>query len=222
MVLQPQPDNRAAKKGALVLAAGYSKRFGGSKLTAILDNGNTVFQQTLQKLSAATENILIVTRTELIEDGLFDTGICHFDSLRRHAFTHSANAASPDSTIRVALCEDSNLGMGHTLAFGISQITGWDACLVCLGDMPFVRTATYQQLLAELTTDNIVVAEYHGATGNPVGFGKNYFAELQKVSGDTGGRELIRRNSHHLVKVTVNDNAVLQDIDTREDLTRFQ
>lgn len=204
------------KKGILVLAAGYSSRFGGSKLSAVLSNGSTVLQQTLQQISAATDNIVVVTRRELIEEGIFDSGVCHADSLRRRT------GIDRTSALRMVVCKDSQLGMGHTLAFGISQIDDWDACLVCLADMPFIRTSTYQQLLAVLQIDNIVIPEYQGKTGNPVGFGKNYFENLLGLSGDAGGREIIQAASQQVIRVAVNDGAVLEDIDTRADLQRLQ
>jgi len=204
------------KKGVLVLAAGFSSRFGGSKLNAILGNGSTVLQQTLQHVSAASDNILIITRSELIEDGILDSGVCHSDSPGRNI------TADQKSALRTVLCEDSHLGMGQTLSFGISQIRDWDACLVCLGDMPFIRTSTYQQLLAVLQADNIVIPEYQGKTGNPVGFGKYFFEELLHLSGDTGGREIIQAYPQQVLRISVSDGAILEDIDTRADLQRLQ
>ena len=208
------------KKGVVILAAGYSSRFGGSKLSAILGNGSTVLQQTLQRISAATDNIVIVSRQELIEEGVFDSGICHSDTLRRN--TSRNTSADQTSKLRMVLCDDSYLGMGQTLAFGISQITDWDACLVCLGDMPFIRTSTYQQLLSVLQTDNIVIPEYQGKAGNPVGFGKKFFETLLRLSGDTGGREIIQAHPQQVRRVSVSDGAILEDIDTRADLQRLQ
>lgn len=210
-------------KGALVLAAGYSRRFGGGKLSAVLDSGNTVLQQTLQRIGAATEHILVVTRQELIDDGLLDTGICHASPIR----PGSSSATSPQGpALRVAVCEDAHLGMGHTLAFGVSQLLSlqgeeaWDGCLVCLGDMPFISPITYQQLLAELQVDNIVVPEARGRSANPVGFGRDFFPDLSRITGDGGGRELIRRSTSQVVRIPVSDTAVLQDVDTPEDLRR--
>jgi molybdenum cofactor cytidylyltransferase len=205
---------KAPLKGALVLAAGYSRRFGGSKLTAILPNGTTVLQQTLQRVSAAAERVVVVTRSELMEEGIFDTGACHVAS--RHPDD------GVDSPIRIVLYDESHLGMGHTLAFGASCIAGWDACLVCLGDMPFIRTSTYQQLFASLRPDRIVLPEYEGDTGNPVGFGSQFFGELQQTEGDMGGRDVLRAHQDKVVREQVTDGAVLQDIDTPDDLQRFR
>jgi molybdenum cofactor cytidylyltransferase len=202
--------------GVLVLAAGFSRRFDGSKLSAILGNGSTVLQQTLQRISAATDNIVIITRRELIEEGILDSGVCHSATLQCDSPAHQTSA------MRMVLCENSHLGMGHTLAFGISQIKDWDACLVCLGDMPFIRTSTYQQLLAAMHADNIVIPEYASKPGNPVGFGRIFFEKLARLSGDSGGREIIQADSQQVLRVSVNDGAILEDIDTRADLERLQ
>lgn len=209
-------------KGALILAAGFSTRYDGGKLDAILDNGSTVLQQTLQRISAATHDIVIITRSELIEQGLLDTGICQLDTLRRHALTRDHSQAPTDSSLQVFQCPDAHLGMGHTLAFGIRQLNHWDGCLVCLADMPFIRTSSYQQLLAELRPDNIVIPQYQEKQGNPVGFGRHFFPMLAKLQGDTGGRKLLQQARQHIKLVPLNDSAILQDIDTPEDLRRYQ
>ena len=56
----------AAKVGALVLAAGFSNRYGSIKLCAKLNNGHTVFAETLQRIRAAVSAVTIVTRPELV------------------------------------------------------------------------------------------------------------------------------------------------------------
>ncbi|MDT8428942.1 MAG: nucleotidyltransferase family protein [Pseudomonadales bacterium] len=209
-------------KGALILAAGFSTRYDGSKLAAILDNGSTVLQQTLQRISAATPNMVIITRNELIEQGVLDTGICQLDTLRRHAFTREHATATADSSLQIFSCPDAHLGMGHTLSFGIQQVSHWEACLVCLADMPFIRTSSYQQLLAQLRPDNIVIPQYQQEQGNPVGFGRQFFPQLARLQGDSGGRKLLRQARQHITLVSLNDSAILQDIDTPEDLQRYQ
>jgi molybdenum cofactor cytidylyltransferase len=190
----------AASVGVVVLAAGFSRRFGTVKLGATLSNGNTVFGQTLHHISQASNNILIVTRTEL-KDLLLRNG-------------------APSQSLLI--CPDAEQGMGHTLACGIRAIQGWDACLVCLGDMPFIEPQTYRQLLTALTPHNIVVPEYAGQRGNPVGFGAHWFDQLLHPEGDNGGRELLRANPAFVDAVVVADPAVLQDIDTPQDLERHQ
>jgi molybdenum cofactor cytidylyltransferase len=186
--------------GVVVLAAGFSRRFGTVKLGASLSNGNTVFGQTLHHIRQASNKLIIVTRAELADLLL----------------TSGAPAGS------LLICPEAEQGMGHTLACGMRAIQGWDGCLVCLGDMPFIQPQTYRQLLAALTPHNIVVPEYDGQRGNPVGFGAHWFEQLRQAEGDNGGRALLRANPQHLDTVLVADPAVLQDIDTPEDLARHQ
>ena len=185
------------KTGALVLAAGFSQRFGSIKLCAKLDNGKTVFQQTLQRISTNFHTVTVVTRPEL-----FPRLAC--DHADIHAFDHAER------------------GMGATLAYGIGLVQEWDACLICLADMPFIQEASYQLLADALSRDNIVIPVYQGQAGNPVGFGRAYFSHLQQLSGDCGGRPVVREYPEAVARLNIDDPAILWDIDTPDDLARYQ
>ncbi len=183
--------------GALLLAAGLSTRFGDTKLLATLYNGSTVFAQTYDRLSAAIEDVVVITRPEL------------------------ANALKLHGT-QIQIFANAHEGIGATLAFGIQFATHWDACFVCLGDMPFVSTATYSRLLESADPNLIVVPEYNGTRGNPVVFGGMHFNSLTKLRGDSGGKLILAERSNHLRLIQVADPAVLMDIDTPEDLATLQ
>ena len=43
-------------------------------------------------------------------------------------------------------CPDASAGMGATLANGVAACDDWRGLLVVLGDMPWVRPATYRSL----------------------------------------------------------------------------
>ena len=184
-----------SKFGALVLAAGFSRRFGADKLTTPMPDGNSLLQHTLANISSACEEILIVSRSE--------TGL----DLEQWPTTLFAGAEQ---------------GMGASLAWGISQLPAWDGCLVCLADMPFVQPRTYRLLAAELTSDNIVIPSLGNRRGNPVGFGRRFFAELTELNNERGGREIIRRHEAAVREIPVEDSAILMDIDTPADLSRYQ
>ncbi|MES3008525.1 MAG: nucleotidyltransferase family protein [Pseudomonadota bacterium] len=193
--------------GVLLLAAGFSRRFGSIKLQARLRNGSSVFEQTLTRIVAATPRILVVTRPDLLEVPL--------------AIQRVVRSLDQSVCIDVLQCPDSHLGMGHTLAFGMAHLPDWAGCLVCLGDMPFIATATYAQMLAALQHDTILLPQYEGEVGNPVGFGCDFFPALRAVQGDKGGRDVVRANRERVRVLPVTDAAVLQDIDTPEDLARL-
>ncbi len=184
------------KIGALVLAAGFSNRFGTIKLCAHLGDGRTVFQQTLDRLSAAIPHIEVATREDVapLIDG-YAENIHVFDGAEQ--------------------------GMGSTLAHGIQYFKDCHGCLICLADMPYVESKTYAQLAGELRADNIIIPVYQDKPGNPVGFGANFFPELALLSGDRGGRSVIEKHAPSVVHLPVGDPAILYDIDTPEDLSRL-
>lgn len=186
--------------GILLLAAGFSRRFGAVKLGATLHNGDTVIGRTVLQIRSATTQLLVVTRPQL------------HDLLLK-------NGARPEELV---ICHDADLGMGHTLAAGMAQIPSWDACLVCLADMPFIRPDTYFRMLQALQHDRITVPTYLGERGNPVGFGAEWFEALRHSKGDAGAREVVRGNPERIDCLEVDDPAILKDIDTPGDLARHQ
>lgn len=160
-----------------------------------MPDGNPLIRHTLENISSAFDDILIVSR--------------------------------PDSGLDlenwpVTLFEGAEQGMGASLAWGISRLPAWDGCLVCLADMPFVQPRTYRLLAAELTTGNIVIPAHMGRRGNPVGFGRRFFAELAELNDERGGRKIIRRHEADVLEIPVEDPAILMDIDTPDDLGRYQ
>lgn len=187
------------KTGAVLLAAGFSHRFGAIKLKQPMADGRTVLQQTLLRLHAAIPDIILVTRQSLLDAGVL------------------GDMQLPES-IRLALCPDADRGMGHSLAFGAGRLGDRDGCLVCLADMPFIRSETYAHLQANLQPDRIVMPRCQGRYGNPAGFGSAFFAELGRCRGDSGARAVIQAHSDCLRAVEVDDPAVHRDIDTPEDL----
>ena len=189
----------AVRVGALLLAAGYSERFGSSKLLAELDSGNTLFTQTRDRLKAVVPDYIAVTRPELAQQ------------LRE---------IEPG----INVCERARQGMGASLAFGIELAAAaqWDATLICLADMPFIESATYAQLAAAAKPDAIVIPCFDGRAGNPVSFGSQFYSDLLTLEGDAGGRVILQQHQPSVVKLAMDSESILADIDTPQDLAALQ
>lgn len=183
--------------GALLLAAGFSNRFGDTKLLAPLNNGKSVFAQTLARLQQAVADIRVITRPELEQE---------------------LSADAPELIVFPAAKQ----GMGASLAFGLKHVGDWDACLICLADMPFINPDTYRLLSEQARPDHITIPSFEGKPGNPVCFGSNFFTELRQLSGDSGGRELVKQHADAVHHIPVEDPGVLSDIDTPQDLIQLQ
>ena len=120
-------------------------------------------------------------------------------------------------------------GMASSLAFAAARLPAdWQAALVCLADMPFIRSETYYAIAAAIsaavaapaaaTPTKIVVPEFQGRPGNPVAFSAAFFPQLAALSGDGGARPLLRANPQSLQPLPVDDQAILIDVDREDDL----
>lgn len=195
--LQTVPD-----QGALVLAGGFGKRFGGDKRRWRLADGRTLLETTLDCYRGLFEPLIVVLRPE-----------------DKH---WSAELAGCE---RVFAAE-ARLGMGHSLAAGAAALDGFakqcgasKAVFVALGDMPWVKKATLQALRQAMPSTEAIVRPTHlGRPGHPVGFGCAYFPELRGLTGDLGAKGLLSRHADKLLSLAVNDPGVLRDLDRPADL----
>jgi len=114
-------------------------------------------------------------------------------------------------------------GLSTSLRAGLEALpSGIDGTLICLGDMPQVDTEVLSALTASFTGESaICVPVYRGRRGNPVLWGRRYFAEIMTLSGDAGARPLLARHREHVVEVEVASDGIFADVDTPADLARL-
>jgi molybdenum cofactor cytidylyltransferase len=91
-----------------------------------------------------------------------------------------------------------------------------------LGDQPLLKTTTIDCLIQAFRKHHlpIVVPLYGGRPGNPVIFGRALLPELQRLRGDTGGREIIRKNPDRVLSIPIRPQYIGWDVDTWEDYDR--
>ena len=124
---------------------------------------------------------------------------------------------------KVVLNPDSSGGIGSSIMAGLGAIDrNSEAVLYGLADKPFVTVATINRIIESYVTSRIgiVIPVYRGRRGNPVLFARDFFDELGTLSGDVGGKAVIRRHAESIREVKVDDDGILVDIDTRADFER--
>ena len=100
-----------------------------------------------------------------------------------------------------------------------------DAAIVQLGDMPGVNAALLDRLMAAFSPvegRSICVPTVGGKRGNPVLWDRRFFAEMAKVSGDTGAKHLIGEHADLVCEVEMTGEAAITDIDTPEALAAWR
>jgi len=188
----------------ILLAAGYSKRFGSNKLLEPLPAG----------APGAGTPIALAAARHLVE------------VLRNPIAVVRPRAAKlakllRDAGCEVVVCENAAEGMGTSLAAGVRAAAGADGWVIALADMPFLQPQTIRAIANALAAGAAIAApSYRGERGHPVGFARRFFAELAALRGDEGARELLKHYPGLLRLYDVDDPGILRDIDRPSDLTR--
>jgi molybdenum cofactor cytidylyltransferase len=186
----------------ILLAAGYSKRFGSNKLLQALPPGS----------SDAGVPIALASAKHLLE--VLPDSIA---VVRPRA--QKLAALLRDAGCNTVVCRNAAEGMGTSLAAGVRAATDADGWIVALADMPFIRGDTFRAVIGALESGAVIVAPAcRGQRGHPVGFGRSCFEELAALRGDHGARELLSRRADALVLRETGDPGVLRDIDRPSDL----
>ncbi len=126
--------------------------------------------------------------------------------------------ACPDAALAFVHAGDHAAGLSASLRAGIGAVPDWaDGVLVCLGDMPLVRAATMDRIIAAWAPSlgrTIIVPTWQGRRGNPVLWDRCHFARMAALSGDAGARRLLDAYAGEVAEVAVDDPGVLVDFDT--------
>lgn len=182
---------------AIVLAAGQSRRMGTvNKLLAEID-GVPMARRVVGAIAKSR-----VTSTHVV------TG--HQSAALR--------AALADCEVAFVDNPDYAQGLSASLRAGIGALDDEvDGALICLGDMPRIEPGHIDRLIAAFAPAEgraICVPTARGKRGNPVLFGRAFFADLARLAGDVGARHLIGEYGDQVHEVELADDGIFVDVDT--------
>lgn len=183
---------------AVVMAAGLSRRMGENKL--VMDfRGRPMLEHVLDLAANLDfdERILVTTRQTLDE-------------------------VTVPTVFSVVINEEPERGQGYSVSLGARAATG-DYIMFFAGDMPLLTACEAVRLLdaARASGGKIVAPEVDGKPSNPVIFPKSLRGELAGLSGDEGGRQVIRMHADMLETVQFYSERPFSDADTPEDYQRI-
>jgi len=187
--------------GALIIAAGFSRRFGSDKRLYKLKHDDPLLIATLRPYRRVFANVAVVVRSS---DSELSRLIA--DRLGRNAPI-------------VVPTDQAHLGMAASIADGVRALAAWDYLFLGLGDMPYVRAETLEELKARMDRARldrepcIVVPMLGDIPGHPVGFSREFFAELIALSGDRGARSVIDAHPAAVARIASDDPGIVTDVD---------
>jgi molybdenum cofactor cytidylyltransferase len=117
-------------------------------------------------------------------------------------------------------------GLSTSLRAGLAALPAKsDGALVLLGDMPFVEAGDVEALIVAFAAkdrNSICVPVRHGRIGNPVLWGRAYFPEMMRLSGDAGAKRLLEIHREHVTEVEAVSDGIFADLDAPSDLARLK
>lgn len=188
----------------IILASGEGKRMGKVKLTLPLGDKQLI-EWVLQAVKLAPlDKYFLVVRPE--DKEMIKIG----ESWGAEIVLNPEYRSGMSSSIRKALDQIS------------SEVV--EGIFILLGDQPLINPSIIYKMLKAFTPGKreIVVPFYKDKQGNPVLFDNYWKEELMKLSGDVGGRVLIKAHPERIKRVKIPDESIFIDIDREEDYLKIK
>lgn len=189
--------------GAVILAAGSSSRMGSPKQTLPFRGTSLLRRAALAALGAGCRPVVVVTGA-------------HAELSRRELDGLDA---------RDVLNPQWETGMASSIRAGIEGLIGADpeaaAAILMLCDQPHVTAGVLSGLIAahRATGRPVIASTYGGSFGVPAFFSRTLFAELTRLEGLSGAKEIIKRHASEARFLLFQGGEV--DVDTPDDFSRL-
>jgi molybdenum cofactor cytidylyltransferase len=182
--------------GAVILAAGASRRFGSPKQLAVID-GRTLLEHVIGAAMAGDLEPLVVVVPAWL----------------------SPPAGLDDGSVRWIRNPFPERGMSISLRLGLGALgADTSAALILLGDQPGIQPASITAVVGARGNRPMVAASADGVLAPPVLIERTHFHLADRLTGDVGLRQLLREHPDLVTRVPVPAHAA--DVDTPDDLDR--
>jgi len=181
----------------VVLAAGGSSRLGSPK-----------------QLVRVEERSLVVRAVESCLGGG-----CSRVSVVLGASAERIRPALRGRPVEVLVNDDWRSGIASSIRTAISALPDEaEGVVLAVCDQPRLSSDVVRRLIAAFdgAPERMVACEYAGTVGVPAVFGRGRFEELLQLRGDSGARQLLRKNLGTVVRLAWPDGAL--DLDLPADL----
>jgi len=188
------------KPPVVILAAGFSQRMRFHKLLLAKD-GKLLAEQMLYRLRSTGWGriAVVISDRSLIE------------------FIHREIPG-----VSIIINSKPDRGMISSLRLGLDWAgAGEPGVLAWPVDHPLIEVITLDKLRTAINAGKVVIPVYKDKRGHPTWWGQELWKKLYSMDADEGAREVLGLPDIEVVELSVNDESVLQNIDTIEDAERF-
>ena len=125
--------------------------------------------------------------------------------------------------------KDADLGMGHSIATGLTQITknlNFQSIAICPSDLPGLNADALINLINFFSKNPEMICRPakvgKSKMGHPVIFPHKYFEELKLIKGDMGARNILHKYGKDINRFETNEDSYFIDLDTPEDFNNWE
>jgi molybdenum cofactor cytidylyltransferase len=197
-----------SRTAAIILAAGTSSRMGAERNKLLLPLGKRpVLARVIEAVAGSrAQSIVLVLGHQAAQVRV---------QLQQEITEHAVQVVeNPD----YALGQSTSMQAGLRVLLALQPAGEMDSVIFLLGDQPLMTSRIIDQLieLREQSGKRILLPLYHGKRGNPVIFTLDLAPELFQVSGDEGGRGVLKRHPDDIATLEIDDATANLDVDSWE------
>ncbi|WP_313530703.1 nucleotidyltransferase family protein [Anaerotignum sp.] len=183
----------------IILASGYSKRFGENKLLYTINKKPMIFYIMHELSNLARANIVqtpyVVTQYEEISN------------------------LAKEMNFHALWNESAEKGICESIKLGVLEDNDSDAYMFFTGDQPYIKAEVISSFISAylMSKKELGCVIYNLTWYSPTIFSKKYRNELLSLKGDIGGKRILKSSPDDVFLFNVDFKSV-KDIDTKTDL----
>ncbi len=184
---------------SIIMASGNSVRFGEQNKLLCELNGKSIFETVLDTVlnSDVFSEIIVVTQYREIME------IC-----------------SKHKNVNVVENLNSSVGISESIKLGVKNTPSYiDGYMFIQADQIYVSKETLRKLCFKFkeNENHIIVPVYNNESASPKIFSKKYKDELLLLEGDNGGKDVVKKNISSVIKLNIENDYEIKDIDFEEE-----
>ena len=112
------------------------------------------------------------------------------------------------------------LGMSSSIKTGLKKISKKDkGFIIVQSDMPFIKTSDINKIYSSISKKRYLVhaLKFKNKIGNPIGFDSSVLVKFKRMSGDAGGKFMVKRLKKSTNYIKVLNKRVFKDLDLKKD-----
>ena len=187
---------------AILLAAGQSKRLKNENKLIKLFKKKLLINHILSSLIKSKVNKIII--------------VLGFEHLK------VKKKLLKSKKIKFVINKNYKKGISSSIKTGLRSLSKENkGFLIVQADMPSISKTTINKIILSInnSSQEIFLPRFKNRIGNPIGFKKSMIKNINKIKGDRGAKNIIKKNSKKIKFVNINSKSILTNFNTKKDFS---